>query len=237
MEDCMKYKIAIIILSGIILTSIIYCYTTKEKINVLALGDGISTGMTIYHVEGYDYNEYLTEMLNEENNLDNYYRYFNEIDETASNLVTKINNNMTSIDKKIKLKQAIKEADIITISLGMDELNNYAKKNTLGSTKINGFLNKYEEVINIIRKLNDKKIYVIGLYASHLVNSSKISKINQELEKICQRYNSTFINIEEITEHQEFFLQKNNYYPNYKGQEFIYNKIKETRNVHTMQII
>lgn len=233
----MKYKIAIIIILGIILTSLIYCYTSEDKLNVLALGDGLSTGMTIYHVEGYDYNEYLTEMLNEENNLGNYYRYFNEVDETASNLITKINNNMTSIDKKIQLKQAIKEADIITISLGMDELNNYAKKNTLGSTKINGFLKKYEEVLNILRKLNNKKIYVIGLYSSNLINQSKIKKINQEIEKLCQKHKLIYINIEDIQEHNEFFLQKNNYYPNYKGQKFIYDKIIENRSQNTMRII
>ena len=65
----MKYKIGIIIIFGILLTSLIYFHTTEDKINILALGDGISTGMTIYHVEGYDYNEYLTESLNEENKL------------------------------------------------------------------------------------------------------------------------------------------------------------------------
>ena len=233
----MKYKIGLIIIIGVILTSFIYFHTTEDTLTVLALGDGISTGMTIYHVEGYDYNEYLTEALNEENNLGNFYRYFNEVDETAHNLVTKINNNITSIDKKIQLKQAIKEADIITISLGMDELNNYAKKNTLGSTKINGFLNKYEEVINILRRLNDKKIYSIGLYKSQLINQAKITKINEELKKIAEKYKIEFINIEEITEHKDFFLQKNNYYVNYKGQEFIYNKIKETRDKNTMIIV
>lgn len=233
----MKYKIGIIILLGIILTSLIYFHTTEDKINVLALGDGISTGMTIYHVEGYDYNEYLTEDLNEENNLGNYYRYFNEVDETASNLLTKINNNITSIDKKITLKQAIKEADIITISLGMDELNNYAKKNTLGSTKINGFLNKYEEVLSTLRKLNDKKIYVIGLYTSNLIGETKITKINGEIKKLTQKYNLIFIDIENIREQNNFFLQKNNYYTNYKGQEYIYQKIKETFSWNTVLII
>ena len=233
----MKYKIGIIIIFGILLTSLIYFHTTEDKINILALGDGISTGMTIYHVEGYDYNEYLTESLNEENKLGNYYRYFNEVDETASNLLTKINNNITSIDKKITLKQAIKEADIITISLGMDELNNYAKKNTLGSTKINGFLNKYEEVLSTLRKLNDKKIYVIGLYVSNLINQTKITKINEEIKKLTQKYNLVFIDIENIREQKEYFLQKNNYYPNYKGQEYIYQKIKDTLSKSTMRII
>ena len=233
----MKYKIGIIILLGTILTCFIYFHTEQENINVLALGDGTSTGMTVYHVEGYDYNEYLTEYLNEQNNLGTYYRYFNEVDETASNLATKINNNITSIDKKIKLKQAIKEADIITISLGMDELNNYAKKNTLGSTKINGFLNKYEESLNMIKKVNNKKIYIIGLYESNLINTSKIEKINEELKKLAQKYNAIYIDITDITEHQEFFIQKRNYYVNYKGQEFIFNKIKDTLEKNTIKII
>ena len=193
--------------------------------------------MTVYHVEGYDYNDYLTEYLNEENKLGIYYKYFNEVDETASNLVVKMQNNMANIDKKIKLKQAIKEADIITIALGMDELNNYAKKNTLGSTKINGFLKKYEEVLSFIRKLNDKKIYIIGLYQSYLINNTKIEKINKELQNLAEKNNCIFIDIENITEKNDFFIQKNNYYLNYKGQEYIFQKIRESLEKRTMLIL
>lgn len=233
----MKFKIATIIGIGMILTIGIYFHTGEDNISVLALGDGISTGMTVYHVEGYDYNEYLIEFLNEENKLGTYYKYFNEVDETASNLVIKMQNNMANIDKKIKLKQAIKEADIITISLGMDELNNYAKKNILGSTKINGFLKKYEEVITSIRKLNDKKIYIIGLYESTFISKSKIEKINLELQNLAQKNNCIFIDISNITENKEFFIQKNNYYLNYKGQEYIFQKIKETLETPTMLIV
>lgn len=233
----MKYKIGLIILVGIILTTMIYFQTDSDKINVLALGDGISTGMTPYHVEGYDYNDYLTEYLNEDNSLENYYRYFNEVDETASSLMNKINNNIESIDKKIKLKQAIKDADIITISLGMDELNNYAKKNTLGTTKINGFLNKYEEVLKTITKLNDKTIYLFSLYETNLINQTKISKINEELKKLADNYNIIYIDITNIKENTEFFIQKNNYYVNYKGQNYIFNKIKDHLEQMTMVII
>ena len=64
----MKFKIIIIIIIGTILTSIIYVYTSKDNLNILALGDGLSTGMTPYHVEGFDYNDYLIEYLNESKN-------------------------------------------------------------------------------------------------------------------------------------------------------------------------
>lgn len=232
----MKYKILIIIILGTLFTSIIYFYTDKDNLNILALGDGISTGMTSYHLEGYDYNEYLSEYLNENKRLENYYKNFNEVDETASNLVNKINNNIESIDKKIKIKQAIKEADIITIALGMDELNNYAKKNTLGSTKINGYLQKYDEVLKMIRKLNDKKIYLIGLYETNLINAVKVNKINEELKNIAKKYNTTFIDIEDIIENKEYF-SGNDYYINYKGQEYIFNKIKDTLEQPTMYFV
>ena len=232
----MKYKILIIIILGTLFTSIIYFYTDKDNLNILALGDGISTGMTSYHLEGYDYNEYLSEYLNENKRLENYYKNFNEVDETASNLVNKINNNIESIDKKIKIKQAIKEADIITISLGMDELNNYAKKNNLGSTKINGYLQKYDEVLKMIRKFNDKKIYLIGLYETNLINEIKINKINEELKNLAKKYNTTFIDIENIIENKEYF-SGNDYYINYKGQEYIFNKIRDTLEQPTIYFV
>lgn len=233
----MKYKILIILILGTIITSFIYFHVDKSKQNLLALGDGISTGMTAYHVEGYDFNDYFVDYLNENNQLENYYRGFNETDETVSNLITKINNNITSMDTNTKLKQAIKEADIITIALGMDELNNYAAKNNLGSTKINGFINKYQELLTYLRSINDKKIYVIGLYPSKLINSTKIDKINKELKTICEQNTIDFIDISKMHQEKEFFPIQNNYYTNYKGQKYIFEEIKNMQNVSTFKII
>ena len=233
----MKYKILIIILLGVLFTSLIYFHTSKETKNILALGDSISIGMTSYHINGYDYNDYLRDYLNSKKELGNYYKNFNESDETASNLLTKINNNIENTLEKTKLKQAIKEANIITIALGMDELNNYAKKNNLGTTKINGFLNKYEQVLKNIRSINNKKIYLIGLYPTNLVKETKINKINEELKKLSKRYNLEYIDIENIREQEYFFASTNDYYLNYKGQEYIFNKIKDSMEKNNSKII
>lgn len=222
----MKYKILIILIIGTIIASAIYFNIDNSKVNLLTLGDGLSTGMTAYHVEGYDFNDYLIEYLNEDNKLENYYKSFNEIDETVTNLINKINNNISGVEEKTKIKQAIKEADIITIALGMDELNNYASKNNLGSTKINGYLKKYEELLKLIRALNDKKIFIIGLYSSNKINQTKIEKINAELQNLANTYKTEFIDISTIIEHKEFFTLNNNYYINYRGQKYIFEIIK-----------
>jgi hypothetical protein len=233
----MKYKIAIILILGTIITTLIYYKTNDNKIYYLALGDGISSGMTSYNIESYNFNDYFVDKLNEEEKLNKYYKKFNEVDETLNSLLMKINNNIPNIDQEIKIKQAIKKANIITIAIGMDELNNYAKKNTLGTTKIKGFINKYEELLKIIRSLNNKKIYVISLYSSKLINQSKIKKINNELEIVVNKYNGYFIDISDITKNEEYFTLNSNYYLNYKGQNYIYEKIKNKLELETIKII
>lgn len=223
----MKHKLFMILALGTILTSFIYFHVNNSDLNLLTLGDGLSTGMTAYHVEGYDYNDYLAEYLNEEKGVNQVYKSFNETDETVMNLINKIHDNMQNVEQKIKIKQAIKKANIITIALGMDELNNYALKNNLGSTKINGFLQKYEELLKLIRSFNDKKVFVIGLYSTNRINQNKIEKINKELQNLTKKYQMDFIDITNIRNQNDFFTTKNSYYLNYKGQKYIFQQIKE----------
>ncbi len=223
----MKYKIFLIILIGTILTILIYNKETPSKQKVLALGDGISTGMMLYHLESYNYNDYLVEYLRDTNNLDTYFKTFNESNETTTSLLNKINNNIKSLENNTRLKQAIKNASIITISLGMDELNNYALNNTLTTPKINEFLNQYNEILKNLRNLNKNPIYLISLYPSNYISLAKITKINEKLNNLANTYNITYIDITDITNNQSFFITKNNYYLNYKGQKYIFAKIKQ----------
>ncbi len=226
----MKFKIGLIILCGTLITIFIYFHTDNKKVSFLSIGDGIATGMTPYHIEGYDFNDYLSEYLNEQNNLKKYYKNFSETDETITTLLTKLNNNITSLDSKIKIKQAIKESKLITIALGMDELNTYASKKLLSSSKINNFISKYEELLKNFRKLNKNKIIVISLYETNILKKNKITLINEELKKLCSKYKITFIDITDIKNNSDYFTNPKSYYVNYKGQKFIFEKIKGSFN-------
>lgn len=223
----MKYKITIILIIGTILTAFIYMHTTKEEINFLPLGDGIATGMTAFHVEGYNYNDYINEYLNQNFENINYYKGFSETDETITSLLNKITTNEKNISN-IRLKQAIKNADIITISIGMDELNNYALKNYLGTNRINDFINKYKELIQLLRTLNDKKIYIISLYATNRINENKIEKINKQLQSLAKEYQINYIDIQDINKNKEYFLSSKEYYFSYEGHKYVYEKMKHT---------
>lgn len=223
----MKYKITIILTIGTILTAFIYMHTTKEEINFLPLGDGIATGMTAFHVEGYNYNDYINEYLNQNFENINYYKGFSETDETITSLLNKITTNEKNISN-IRLKQAIKNADIITISIGMDELNNYVLKNYLGTNRINDFINKYKELIQLLRTLNDEKIYIISLYATNRINENKIEKINKQLQSLAKEYQINYIDIQDINKNKEYFLSSKEYYFSYEGHKYIYEKMKHT---------
>ena len=83
---------------------------------------------------------------------------------------------------------------MITLHIGMDELNNYARKHYLDSTKITAYLNKYEEIMKIIAHLNNKKIFVLGLFPTNLVNKNKIEDSLKEI------FRPEFLNrVDEIT--------------------------------------
>lgn len=222
----MKHKITLIIIIGTILTSLIYFYTRNlnQNTNILSLGDGVSRGMTPYHIEGYNYNDYLLETLENENKINKYYQGFNEVDETTKSLIFKLDQNFKN-NEKITINQAIKKSNIIIIFLGMDELNNYASKNILTNSVINNYINNYKTIINKITKIKNAKIYILSLYKTKYLTQTKLTYANTLLKEMASNLKLTYIDIENITETKEYFSFNNNYYPNYKGQEYIYNKI------------
>ncbi len=226
----MKHKIILIILFGTIFTTLIYFNTKNENKSYLALGDGISTGMTPYHIEGYNYNDYLVENLKNQNKIHNYYKKYNEVDETTKSLLHKLDTNKKIAENNITINQAIKKSLIITISLGMDELNNFASKNILTNSYIKNYIENYEQIIKKIKKISSGKIYIIGLYKTNFLSETKLEYANQLLKELANKENISFIDIKEITNYPKYFNINKNYYPNYKGQYYIYEKILKTIN-------
>lgn len=58
-----RYKLILIIVLGAILTFIINSLRVSSKTNFMAIGDGLSVGMTPYNVAGTSFNDYLAEKL------------------------------------------------------------------------------------------------------------------------------------------------------------------------------
>ena len=219
----MKKQIILTILIGILMAFIIYKMTYHEEMNFLALGDGMSLGLTAYNVKGYSYNDYLKDYFEDNTILREYISDFANVDETSKSLLYKISNNEIA-SNNMTIQQAISKAKIITISLGMDELNNLK---TLKSKNISEYLINMEKIIKMIRNINkNNQVIITSLYETSKLSKDNVFKINNELNNLANKYNLKFVDISDVVFHKEFYMLPNNYYLNYKGHEYICELIK-----------
>jgi len=220
----LQKKIILISFISIILSVIIYFYTKTEKINIVALGDGLSLGMTPYNIKGYSYNDYLKNFYQDKRTLNKYYD-FSEHKQTVKELIYEINNNKTIDikDEKISIQHAINIANVLTICIGMDELFSTQITNII----IKEYKDDLKELLNQIKKLNNKQVIIIGLYTVNNRELTNIMKINAFLQDIALEYNFTYINLQDITFNKDYFFDSSSYYLNFKGHKAVYQEIKK----------
>ncbi len=221
----MKKKIILIALIGSILSVIIYFFTKTDEKTIMALGDGLAQGMTAYDIEGKSYNDYLKEDYENNHKLKRYYEYAKS-NITVKELINDIKNNKIILYKEsdIEIQHAINEADILTITIGIDELEN--KKIT--SEVRREFKNDIEELFSMIHLLNQNKVIVLGLYKTKSIDYLTLEKINAIIRDIALSNNFTYIDINPLLDKEEFYLVKSNYYINYLGHKEIYKAIKKS---------
>lgn len=209
---------------GSILSIIIYFYTRKEDINIVSLGDGISIGMTPYNIEGYSYNDYLKNSYENIHKLNKYYE-FGSFGKTVKELIYEIKENKTKSfqDNKIEIQRAINEADILTLSIGMDELS----EDKITKQQILEYEDDIKELFSMIKMLNNKKVFIISLYTIKKEELANVERLNAMLKEKAINNNFIFIDITNITNKKEYYLDDKSYYINYQGHLAIYNEIKK----------
>lgn len=218
----MKKQIILTILAGIILAFMIYKVTYHDEMKILGLGDGIALGMTSYNVEGYSYNDYLKDYFEQNSILREYNTEFAASNETSKNLLEKINNNEQLESNNITIQQAISKAKIITIGIGMEELNNLKE---LKSKYIENYLTNISNILKQIRIFNKKEVFLLSLYPSGKLKGEQLQQINIRLQQIAQENECKYINIESITKEKEYFFKPQSFYLNYKGHRYISEQI------------
>lgn len=214
----MKKKILLTIIMGAAATFFIYKGFYHENMNIVALGDSVATGETAYNVKGYSYNDYLRDYYEENSILKEYITEFTNPDETTETLILKLQNNYTLESTGLSIIQAISKAKILTVALGMNELND---KKELTTPEISNYLKNMDQILKIMRIYNEKEIFLIGLYPSNKIQNEKIKEINEELKRLCDSYQIKYIDIESITENKEYFFNQKSYFFNYKGHKYI----------------
>ncbi len=199
----MERKVCLIFLIGMIIVIIIYFFLNHENVDYMSIGDSTSYGLSYNNIKSYSYSDYIKEEITNITNYNNDYSISNLTTRDLYYLIIeneKVGNNKT-------VKQEISTAELITLLIGLDEINN--------NQNINLYLYYLEQVISEIVKINHKEIFVFSLFSTN----DKIKDINKCIENLTIKYGINYVDLEKLN-NEEYYLD-NSYLLNAEGQKEI----------------
>ena len=221
---------------------IIYYFNHDDKINYLSLGDALSVGIDANDNMKYGYSNYIAKYLNSNFKLKNYSNSFSYIGATTNSYINdiKINKKIKEKNNLISLKKCLTEANIITISLGQEELITKITTNKKYIT-----LQSNEEIIMItnlhLKNLNNffkeitkntKNNIKILEYYNPLPTNFYLYKLynymNLKIKKLTKKYDIKFVDLYNLFKNNPSYLKNIiNYYPTQIGNQAIGKEIIE----------
>ena len=203
----------------VLITFLIYFFNRSEKTYYLSLGDYLSYGINNFNTVNNSYSNNIKEYYKE--NLSNYVNYSTFEDYRVMDLINDINYNKSIIyeNKEYKLQNLLIKANIITLSIGMNDLIYKSKVTTDLYEYTDELLSDIENLFILIRKYNKDEIYFLSFYNS--INNKKIIEYaNKKLESICNKNKIKFVDISLLN---NYII--NGIYPNNDGYTYITNEI------------
>lgn len=236
----MKIKKIVIFFLTLLMVYLIYKFTYKDNFTYLSIGDELAKGRTPFNTYNESYADYV-------------YNYLKENKEDIILKKTDIKEDLRIVDllKELKspennkepLAKQIKEADIITISIGSEELFSKIRSNKNLIENNRDILFKYiddlmlniNDVLTEMRYLTSKPIYIVGYYNIVEITDTNETKIDsiynyidikfQSLEK---KHKINYVSIYEGFKEKQYYLpNKDNAFPSLEGYNYIANQIIE----------
>lgn len=220
-----RYKLLIgFIVVGIILI-IIFIFTRDKKVYYLSLGDSLAAGQTPNNTISYSYGDYVADYLKDHEVLEFYTKGFSKSGYRSIDLLNDLNKNKKiKVGKnKITIKNALIKADLVTVSIGANDL--FYKLNVGNEFSIEQYddiydyvdeaMNDVDKLLKEIRKSCKEQVMVLGFYNPFTNFSSALSSsvepvveyANAKMHNIVKKYNMDFVDIHNT------FLANNNYLP------------------------
>lgn len=204
-------KIILILLISSIACRLIYLNTKETKKDIMIISDSISASINQTYYDMLQ-NKYSKLGIINTNYIEPYLM--------ISSINKYIENNNKRNNKHIK--EIIESSEYIIIFIGNDELSIYDNTKITKTNIAQNFILEYENLVQEIRKINNKKIIIFGL----IPLNKTIININKKLYKLSLKYDCEYID--------SVFLINNNIHQNNKlnvdQHKMIYNKlIKEIK--------
>lgn len=222
------------LLSIIILVFGIYTIFKTDKLNYVALGDSLAEGMNPYGEMGYSYTDYFSDYLKDNNILSYYTKKYAKSTYTTNDVISNLNINS-------EMKKDLRESDLVTISIGANDLLNDINMNELDvnnilklKEKVNAIIPNLENCIKEIRKYAKQDFIILGYYnpIPFLFNTSGsdldtlFAYIDDEYKKIAKKYDCLYISLYQLFKNNSNFLPNpSDIHPNLDGYEAISKEI------------
>ena len=180
---------------------LIYIKTEKKELSYVAIGDSIANL-----------------------NYNNQYRnYNNNYINTEYRIVDLINIIKYQEDKTIH--RAIKNADILIISVGMNDICYKLNTNITNIYDyLNNMINNLNILFNEIDKYNYKEVFVLGYYNISNKNNDLFTYINYKLKSLTEKYHYSYIELNNILKNNNNYYKKDD---NFNLNIYGYNEINK----------
>ena len=213
----------------------IYNLTIDNELFYLSIGDGIAKGITDDgNVSEYNYTDSIKNYLTSKNKLKGFNNSFVDKDYRITDLlrIIKYKEEIVVNNDHISINELLKKADIVTISLGMNEL--YYKilvDNNNIYSYIDGMLSDMELLLKEVDRYNHKKVIVLGYYNTKDNNKDIFNYVNYKLKNIVNKRGFEFIDLDKIINNNtNYFTNNTNFYLNNEGYQKISQIIVEKIN-------
>lgn len=199
----------------------IYNKTIDNKIYYLTIGDSLSKGITKNGDLSYGYSDYIRDFLDNNNLLKEYNKTFTESDYRIIDVIKALEYNEKKDNES--LNYLIKKADIMTISLGMNELYYKLNKDTQNIyTYIDNMINNYDKILSYVNTFHHNKVFILGFYNVTGINNDLFDYANYKLKELCNKYDFIFIDLSNLfNNNPNYFDKKMSFIPNFNGYEKI----------------
>lgn len=205
-----KMKKIILVISVLALVFMIYYVNLDDKVYFLSIGDYLTVGNS-----DANYQQVVEEYLKKQDLLEKNVNYSKSGDYRIIDLINDIEDN-TSFNyqgEEYTLNNALIKADVITISIGMNDLlyNNLVNDDMY--EYVDEVMEDMDELFELIREYSKEKIVVFNYY--NLNNDKLVEYTNKRLETLANKYDIQVIDISDIKDYlYNSIYPSDNYYDN-----------------------
>ena len=203
----------------------IYLMTVNNKVYYVALGDSLAAGQNAYGKTSYGYADYVADYIKSKDKLDFYTKKFATSGYRTTDLINDINQNKYILidNEKLTIKHALTKADVVTISigandlfykLGINDIDLVYYSNANLNTYVDEVVSDVEKLIVIVRKYCKEDIILVGYYNPLWHMKKTYAKdlnpifvyANEQIKKLSLKYDVYFADIHKAFEQKVDFL-------------------------------